>query len=99
MAVTGGDPSGLAAEQAALRRVATVVARGAAPEEGVAALTEEVAQRLPVDSADMSRCEPDGAVTFVAAWGATAAVFPVGSRWNLEGNNLCSIVARTGRPA
>jgi signal transduction histidine kinase len=47
----------------------------------------------------MSRCEPDGAVTFVAAWGTTAAAFPVGSRWILEGNNLCSMVARTGRPA
>src|ERR1700742_1826515 len=99
MAVTGGDPSALVAEQAALRRVATVVARAAAPEEVFAAITEEVGQLLPVDFADMSRCEPDGAVTFVAAWGATAAVFPVGSRWNLEGNNLCSIVARTGRPA
>jgi signal transduction histidine kinase len=64
-----------------------------------AAITEEVGRLLPVDFADMSRCEPDGAVTFVAAWGSTAAIFPVGSRWMLEGNNLCSIVAGTGRPA
>jgi signal transduction histidine kinase len=47
----------------------------------------------------MSRFEPDGAVTFVAAWGSTAAVFPVGSRWIPEGRNLCSIVISTGRPA
>ena len=89
----------LAEEQAALRRVATLVAHGAAPEDVFAAVTEEVGQLLPVDFADMSRCEPDGAVTFVAAWGATAAVFPVGSRWIPEGKNLCSLVARTGRPA
>jgi GAF domain-containing protein len=89
----------LAEEQAALRRVATLVARGAGPEDVFAAVTEEVGRLLPVDFADMSRCEPDGAVTFVAAWGTTAAVFPVGSRWIPEGKNLCSLVARTGRPA
>jgi GAF domain-containing protein len=89
----------LAEEQAALRRVATLVAHGAAPEDVFAAVTEEVGRLLPVDFADMSRCEPDGAVTFVAAWGTTAAAFPVGSRWIPEGNNLCSLVARTGRPA
>jgi signal transduction histidine kinase len=98
-AVSGADLSALAAEQAALRRVATMVARGAGPEEVFAAITEEVGRMLPVDFADMSRCEPDGTVTFVAAWGATAPVFPVGSRWNLDGKNLCSLVVRTGRPA
>jgi signal transduction histidine kinase len=97
--LSGQNSSGLAAEQAALRRVATLVARGAAPEEVFAAITEEVGRLLPVDFADMSRCEPDGAVTFVAAWGSTAAVFPVGSRWVPEGKNLCSMVVQTGRPA
>jgi len=97
--VSHEDLSALVAEQAALRRVATVVARGAAPEEVFAAITQEVGRLLLVDCADMSRCEPDGEVTFVAAWGSSAAVFPVGSRWKLEGNNLCSLVVRTGRPA
>ncbi|MCW3016610.1 MAG: histidine kinase, partial [Solirubrobacterales bacterium] len=82
-----------------MRRVATMVARGAAPKEVFATITEEVGRLLPVDFADMSRCEPDGAVTFVAAWGSTAPVFPVGSRWVPEGKNLCSIVVQTGRPA
>jgi GAF domain-containing protein len=89
----------LAEEQAALRWVATLVAHGAAPEDVFAAVTEEVGRLLPVDFADMSRCEADGAVTFVAAWGITAAVFPVGSRWMPEGNNLRSLVTGTGRPA
>jgi signal transduction histidine kinase len=97
--LAGQDLSALAAEQAALRRVATMVARGVAPEAVFAAITEEVGRLLPVDFADMSRCEPDGSVTFVAAWGSTAAVFPVGSRWMPEGKNLCSMVASTGRPA
>jgi signal transduction histidine kinase len=97
--LTGQDPSALAAEQAALRRIATLVASGVAPEQVFAAVVEEVGRLLPVDFADMSRCEPDGSVTFVAAWGSTAAVFPVGSRWIPEGKNLCSIVAGSGRPA
>jgi signal transduction histidine kinase len=97
--LSGQDLSALAAEQAALRRVATLVARGTRPEEVFAAITEEVGRLLPVDFADMSRCEADGAVTFVAAWGTTAAAFPIGSRWVPEGKNLCSIVAQTGRPA
>jgi GAF domain-containing protein len=89
----------LAEEQAALRRVATLVAHGAAPEDVFAAVVEEVGKLLPVDFADMSRFEPGGAVTFVAAWGTTTAIFPVGSRWIPEGKNLCSMVAQTGRPA
>jgi GAF domain-containing protein len=97
--VSHEDLSALVAEQAALRRVATMVARGAAPEEVFAAITQEVGRLLSVDCADMSRCEPDGEVTFVAAWGSSAAAFPVGSRWKLKGNNLCSLVVRTGRPA
>jgi signal transduction histidine kinase len=97
--VSHEDLSALVAEQAALRRVATMVARGTPPEEVFAAITQEVGRLLPVDFADMSRFDPDGAVTFVAAWGSTAAVFPVGSRWTPEGKNLCSIVAQTARPA
>ena len=50
----------LAEEQAALRRVATLVARGAAPEEVFAAVAEEVGQLLPVDSATLCRYESDG---------------------------------------
>ena len=94
-----GGLARLAEEQAALRRVATLVAHGAAPEEVFAAVTEEVGRLLPVDFADMSRFEPDGAVTFVAAWGTTSTAFPVGSRWIPEGKNLCSLVAQSGRPA
>jgi signal transduction histidine kinase len=89
----------LAEEQAALRRVATLVAQGAAPEKVFAAVAEEVGQLLPVDSAALCRYEPDGALTFVAQWGGAAARFPVGSRWALGGHNLGSLVCQTGRPA
>jgi GAF domain-containing protein len=89
----------LAEEQAALRRVATLVARGAPAEELFAAVVAEVAGLLPVSSAAMGRYEPDGTVTTVAAWSAGEVAFTVGNRWQAVGNNVTAIVARTGRPA
>jgi GAF domain-containing protein len=89
----------LAEEQAALRRVATLVARGTAPEEVFAAVTEEVVRVLPVDLARLGRYESDGTVTFVAASGWTGAVFPVGVPLVLEGRNVSTAVAQTGRSA
>jgi hypothetical protein len=89
----------LANEQAALRRVATLVARGVAPEEVFAAVSEEVGRLLAVDFASVGRYEPDGTVTVLAPWGKAVEHFPVGSRWPLEGRNLSTIVFETGRPA
>jgi GAF domain-containing protein len=89
----------LAEEQAALRRVATLVARGAAPEEVFTAVAGEVGQLLPVDQAALCRYEPDGALTFVSQWGSVTARFPVGSRWMLGGHNVGTLVFQTGRPA
>jgi GAF domain-containing protein len=89
----------LAEEQAALRRVATLVARGAAPEEVFAAVTGEVGQLLPVDSAGMGHYETDGTLAFVASWGRAVGFAPVGSRWSAEGKNLGTLVFQSGRPA
>jgi len=89
----------LVQEQAALRRVATLVARGTAPEEVFAAVIEEVGQLLPVQSSGMGRYEPDESLTFVATWGALSGPFEAGSRHTLGGNNLGTIVFRTERPA
>ena len=58
----------LAEEQAALRRVATLVARRVPQEEVFTTVTEEVGRLFPVDSAGMSRYEPDGTLTFVGSW-------------------------------
>ena len=51
----------LLAEQAALRRVATLVARGIDPAEIFQAVSEEVRRLLAADSAGIARFEPDGA--------------------------------------
>jgi GAF domain-containing protein len=90
----------LAEEQAALRRVATLVAHGVPPEDVFAAVIEEIARLLPVNVAGIVRYDPDGMFTYVAAWGkAVDYVPPVGSRWMLGGHNLGTLVFETGRPA
>src|ERR1700739_4657297 len=93
------DLGPLADEQAALRRVAALVAAGVARERVFAAVTDEAGRLLPVDVAIMGRYETDGTITCVAAWGAPAVRFPVGSRSKLEGENLVTIVLETARPA
>jgi signal transduction histidine kinase len=89
----------LAEEQAALRRVATLVARGVAPAELFTAVTEEAGQLLRVDGASMGRYDSDGMFTTVATWNSAAAPFPVGRRWILNGKNIMTLVLETGRPA
>jgi signal transduction histidine kinase len=90
--------SELADEQAALRRVATLVAEGSPPPEVFAAVTEEVGQLLPVDFALMGRYENDETITSIAVWGTSLPPFPIGGRWALGGQNVSTAVARTGRP-
>jgi PAS domain S-box-containing protein len=87
----------LAAEQAALRRVATLVAREATPTEVFTALAEEVAGILDVPLIETARYEPDGTATVIGAWGDPP--FPVGSNWTLDGPSITASVLRTGRPA
>jgi PAS domain S-box-containing protein len=86
-------------EQAALRRVATLVAQQAPTEELFAAVVEEVGRLLPVTSAAMGRYDPDGVLTTVAAWSMGEIAFPAGQRWSPEGMNVTGLVLRTGQPA
>ena len=58
----------LAEEQAALRRVATLVAVESAPEDVFASVTEEVGRLLGIDLTTLLRYESDGSATVVAAW-------------------------------
>jgi signal transduction histidine kinase len=90
---------GFAEEQAALRRVATLVARAAAPEEVLAAVTEEAGRLLHTDYATMNRYGPDGAITVVAAWSSTVAAYRAGSQWSIGGQNVNTLVFQTGRAA
>jgi signal transduction histidine kinase len=92
----------LAAEQAALRRVATLVARGTRPETIFAAVTDEVGRLLGMGLAGMARYESNDTATVVATWAAEGqhgGVHPlVPGPWPLEGGDLASMVSRTGKP-
>jgi PAS domain S-box-containing protein len=89
----------LADEQAALRRVATLVARGVPPPEVFAAVAREVGLVLGVEWTHMGRYEPDGTSIGVAGWSAAGDQIPVGTRVDLEGESVGGLVLRTGRPA
>jgi signal transduction histidine kinase len=89
----------LAEEQAALRRVATLVARGVPPAEGLAAVAREVGSILGADATGIARLEPDGAATVVARVGDLPEVLQLGSRWDPEQPLPLGVTLRTGRPA
>jgi signal transduction histidine kinase len=90
---------GSADEQAALRRVATLVARSAPPREVLATVTEEAGRLLHAHHAWMARYDPDGARTVVASWSSTGAAVSVGNQARLSGRNLATLVLHTGQPA
>jgi signal transduction histidine kinase len=87
----------LAVEQAALRRVATLVAESARPAEVFATVAREVGVVLNQPRVGMYRYEPDGTATVVGAVGEHP--FQPGTNWPLDGPTLASRVLRTGRPA
>jgi predicted ATPase/signal transduction histidine kinase len=90
----------IAGEQAALRRVATLVAQAAPPEEVFAAVTEEAGRLLATDVAILSRYAPDGTEAVVSIW-ASNGIPPVvvGDREPVGGRNVTSLVFETGQPA
>ena len=66
-------------EQSALRRVATLVARGAAAEELFAAVAAEVGELVRADATRLVRYEYDGTASVVAAHGASDAEMALSS--------------------
>jgi signal transduction histidine kinase len=92
--------SQLADEQAALRRLATLAAGAAPPEEVFTAVTEEVGTLLPADTTRLLRYESDGTVSSVAGWSrAGGHIPPIGDRKGFGGKSLSTFIWQTGRPA
>jgi hypothetical protein len=91
----------LAAEKAALRRLATLVARGVEPLEVFGAVADEMRRCVPADTAGLSRFETDREITIVAAPADPEALarWPVGTRTPVEGDTLAALVQRSGQPA
>jgi len=86
----------VADEQAALRRVATLVAGGAPQAEVFAVVAREVAGRLGVPLISVVRFETDGMATHVGVWGRQNP-HPVGTSWRLDEYGASGIVYRSGR--
>jgi signal transduction histidine kinase len=89
----------LADEQAALRRVATLVAEGVPPSGVFAAVARELGQLLGVDSTYLARYELDGMVTAVGSWSPDGTSAPVGTHVPLDDTTVTGMVHDTGRPA
>jgi PAS domain S-box-containing protein len=88
----------IANQQASLRRVATLVARQATPEELFAGVAKEVAQVLGVRSMTVIRYDAHGTMTPVGVWGKEMQ-FVLGLSWPLEETPVASVIWRTGQPA
>jgi PAS domain S-box-containing protein len=89
----------LAGQQAALRRVATLVASGVPAAEVFSAVAEEVERLLDAQATTIGRLEPDGTMAIVASSGTASRELPVGSRLRLESGMVLARVAQTGRSA
>ena len=92
--------SELAQRQAALRRVATLVARGVSPAAVFTAVADEVANALRVENCLLVRYLSDDWCELVAAHDkAQLEKMPVGAVFPLDGDNVAALVLRTGTTA
>jgi hypothetical protein len=92
----------LAAEQAALLRVAALVAGGVEPSELYDAVDNEMRSCLHAATAMLWRYETTGEIALLSLTAClrdAAMKWPVGTRAPIEGNTLAAVVQRTGRPA
>jgi signal transduction histidine kinase len=85
--------------EAALRRVAKLVAREAPTDELFTAVTEEVGRLLQAGQTTMIRYESDGTATLVAAWSKSGDTVPLGAPERLGGNSLIAAVWQTRHQA
>jgi signal transduction histidine kinase len=92
----------VAEEQAALRRVATLVARGVSPPEVFAAVAGETGRVLGAQTTAVVRFERDGTATVAGSWdrpGTQELALPPGSPWPALRDGIAGQVQRTGEPA
>jgi GAF domain-containing protein len=75
----------LAREQEALRRVATLVARGVSPQQLFRTVCEEVGLLLEVDATYMGRYDSDETSIGVGSWSRAGGDLPIGTRARLDG--------------
>jgi signal transduction histidine kinase len=86
-------------EQAALRRIATLVAGEAASKRVFEQVTAEAARAVGAAGVSLTRFDEDGMVAFVAGWSESGALaFPTGTRISVQGTEVLAAVRDTGEP-
>ena len=99
LAATEEAQRALADEQAALRRVATLVASEAAPSRVFEQVTEEVGRLLGLPGASVMQFDGGRVARVVGAWSEDGRPrFPVGATLELDGDTVVAKVLRSGEP-
>ena len=93
-----GRADRLAEEQAALRRVAVLVAQQSSPSEVFTAVTQAVGLLLDADLAVLHVFQGDGTARTIASWSGGGPVLPIGTRFPLDGDNLAARIYESGAP-
>jgi signal transduction histidine kinase len=89
----------LAEDQAAVRRVATLVAQGVPANELFHAVVREVGTIFGADFSGLIRHEDDASVTPMATWAAVGEHPPVPARWSSEPGDPVAMIAGMDGPA
>jgi len=87
----------LADEQAALRRVATLVARGVSPTEVFDAVTSEMRGLLRAQTTSLLRYGRHSTATVLASDADQGMKFEIGKRFEVQDDSVSALVKRTGR--
>ncbi len=88
----------LASREGSLRRIATLVAGGAASTDVFAAIAREVAQVLGMALVVIWRYEYGRPATVVGAWADRPHTFQAGTSWRLEERTVAAMLPEIGRP-
>ena len=96
---TGDALQRLVEEQAALRRVATLVAQDASPAEVFEAVVTEIGRQVPdANAAALSRYDTDDTLTMIGKWSRPDGYVPVGTSYPLVSGTVGSLVAERRQP-
>jgi uncharacterized protein DUF4118 len=94
------EAAALAEQQAALRRVATLVARGVDPSEVYSTAVTELSRGLGIDNVALLRYASDEASVLLACRGELGlSKMHIGARIPLEGENIAAMIGHTCTPA
>jgi signal transduction histidine kinase len=94
------EASALAEQQAALRRVATLVARGVDPSEVYQAAVAELSRGLGIDNVALLRYETEEVLVLLASRDKHGlSKMSIGERLSLDGDNVTAMILSTGAPA